>query len=320
MLGALIGDIAGSCYEGRKCVFNEDGLIVSHVKATKDGGGKPVSVRPRELLSSDCSFTDDTVLTMATAQSLLKSSNFAESYVDYFNMFSEKNSFYQGEGIGYGAKFLEWADKSHREGKIQPPYFSYGNGAAMRVSPIAYVGETLVDVLNMSLESCLCTHNTKSAIKSAQATAMAIWLARHGAPAKDIMTAIQDSFMYDLDYDLDDLIKNNEFNPTADGSVPIAIFIALTGTDFTDVIRNCLRVGGDTDTIACIAGSIAEPLFGIPDELKLRAKGIITRDSPFLWDKYVLFAEKHDIHIPEEKKKSIWSFLASLRKVKPLKT
>lgn len=242
MIGALVGDIIGSCYEGRKCLLNGKGQIV----ATYRPGAKERLDRfsPRGLISKHSAFTDDSVLTRATAGALMGSRYFAKKYVDYFVMTSSQNEFYRGPGIGYGAKFLEWADLSDRGKAIRPPYFSYGNGAAMRVSPVAYAATTAVEVLNLSLESCVCTHNTPSALKSAQVTALAIWFARNKWSIPDMHRFIQSEFDYDLNMSLDDLIENHHFNPTADGSVPIAIYLALSGTSFVDVMQRCLRVGG----------------------------------------------------------------------------
>lgn len=302
MLGALVGDIVGSCYEGRKCIIDEAGYIVGIVHSN----GRHEKVSRRAIISQDSHITDDSVLTLATAAALSDTRDFARKYIDYFVMTSKKNAFYQGDGIGYGAKFLEWADRSDREGVILPPYHSYGNGAAMRVSPVAYVAKTPIEVLNLSLESCLCTHNTPSAIKSAQAVAISIWLARAGFTKEDILSFVESSFDYSLRFNDDELVSSYSFNPTADGSVPVALYLALTSDSFEQVMVRCLRVGGDTDTIASIAGSVAEPLFGIPTDLAQAARQVVEKDSAFLWDKYALFAERHAGTVPSAEVASRW--------------
>lgn len=300
MFGSLLGDMIGSCYEGKKCIFDDTGSII----ALLSNNGKAEKISRRELISNESHITDDSVLTLATADALLDVKNFARKYIDYFVMTSSKGAFYRGHGIGYGAKFLEWADYSDREGVIRPPYHSYGNGAAMRVSPVAYAAKTVIDVLNVSLESCLCTHNTPSAIKSAQAVALTIWLARAGWGKEEILEMLKDAFEYDLDFSFEQLVQTYTFNPTADGSVPVALYLALTSDSFIDTMVRCLKVGGDTDTIACIAGGIAEPLFGIPEELASAGREVLERDSPFLLDKYLYFSDKLGTLQPVEVKKS----------------
>jgi ADP-ribosylglycohydrolase len=291
MLGAIVGDIIGSIREGRKCQFNDLGQIVATVKNAK----VTTLDKPEGVLHDGLSFTDDSVLTLATDHALRKTksygSHYASSYANFFDMNSEQNEFYKGPGIGYGSMFMEWAD-SYLKNNGREAYGSYGNGSAMRISPIPYYHkESLVDALNEAKISCECTHNHPEGIKGGQATCAAIWLAINGASADDIKTFVEHNFHYDLNFDFDRLVEHYVFNPTCQKSVPQAIWAALEGPDFITVMRRCLAIGGDTDTICAIAGSIAEPLYGIPDEMAEVALKILERDGPFLFEQYNLGIE-----------------------------
>lgn len=286
MLGAIIGDIIGSIREGRKCQFNGDGLIVATVK---NGQVTPLP-QPEPILHEGLTFTDDTVLTLATESALRKAkshgSHYAHCYANFFDMHSEPNPFYHGPGIGYGSMFMEWAI-DYLKDPTRPAYGSYGNGSAMRVSPIPYHhSESLVDALNEIRTSCECTHNHPEGIKGGQATGAAIWLAKNGASREEIKAFIEQNFNYNLDFDFETLVEHYVFSPTCQKSVPQAIWAALEGPDFESVMRICLAIGGDTDTICAIAGSIAEPLYGIPDDLATLSLKILERDGPYLFDKY----------------------------------
>jgi ADP-ribosylglycohydrolase len=288
MLGAIVGDIIGSVREGRKCQFDHLGQIVATVKNTE----VTTLDKSESILHEGLTFTDDSVLTLATDHALRKSksysSHYANSYANFFDMNSEQNEFYHGPGIGYGSMFMEWAEE-HLKNKGREPYGSCGNGSAMRVSPIPYYHKgSLVDALNEAKISCECTHNHPEGIKGGQATCAAIWLAINGASADDIKTFIEHNFHYDLNFDFDTLVEHYVFNPTCQKSVPHAIWAALEGPDFITVMRRCLAIGGDTDTICAIAGSIAEPLYGIPDEMAKSALKILERDGPFLFEQYQL--------------------------------
>lgn len=291
MLGAIVGDIIGSVREGRKCQFDHHGKIVATVKNTI----VTHLSHPEEILHDGLTFTDDSVLTLATDHALRKkklySPHYGNSYANFFDMNSEKNEFYHGPGIGYGSMFIEWATE-RLENPAREPYGSYGNGSAMRVSPVAYYhNKSLADALNEAKISCECTHNHPEGIKGGQATCAAIWLAINGACAYDIKVFIEQNFHYDLDFDFDTLVDNYVFNPTCQKSVPQAIWAALEGPDFVTVMRRCLAIGGDTDTICAIAGSIAEPLYGIPEDMAEAALKILKRDGPFLFEQYNLGIE-----------------------------
>lgn len=286
MLGAIIGDIIGSVREGRKSQFNEHGQIIATVK---NGQTTPLP-SPEDILHEGLTFTDDTVLTLATESALRKTksygAHYAHCYANFFDMHSEPNPFYHGPGIGYGSMFMEWA-MDYLKDPTRKAYGSYGNGSAMRISPIPYHHpDSLVDMLNEARTSCECTHNHPEGIKGGQAVGAAIWLALNDMPAEDIKLCIEQNFSYKLDFDFDTLVEHYVFSPTCQKSVPQAIWAALEGPDFETVMRRCLAIGGDTDTICAIAGSIAEPLYGIPDEFVSLSLKILERDGPYLFDIY----------------------------------
>ena len=233
MLGAIAGDIIGSIYE-RNNIKQED----------------------FELFSGRMSrFTDDTVLTCAVAVSILSKAPYEESLALYYQLYPAR---------GYGAMFGEWARKPQRA-----PYNSFGNGSAMRVSPVAWAFDTIQEVLDEAKKCAEVTHNHPEGIKGAQSVASAIFMARTGKSKEEIKKIIEDTFAYILNFDLDELKKNYTFDVTCQGSVPQAIFCFLISKDFEDAIRKAVSIGGDSDTIACITGSIAEAFYGgVPEHIK----------------------------------------------------
>ena len=249
MLGAIIGDIVGSKYE-------------FHNIKTKDF----------PLFGKYCDFTDDSILTIATADWLLHGGNVAEYYSNY----AANNDCPMG---GYGSGFRRWITRTIVDGDFSP-YNSCGNGSAMRVGPVGWAFDTEQEVLAWAKKSAECTHNHPEGIKGAQATALCVYLARKGASTNDIRKRIEEDFNYDLSLSVDEIRPRYSWQGldsagnggTCQGSVPQAIVCALEATDFEDAVRNAVSIGGDSDTIGCITGSIAEALFGIPDDL--REKGM----------------------------------------------
>ena len=238
MLGAIAGDIIGSVYEK------------ANIKSKKF-----------DLFTQGCHFTDDTVCTMAVAKCLLESGDFS----DFLGTFGCKYA-----SRGFGKMFIDWAHDWERK-----PYNSLGNGAAMRVSPVAYWKQNENQVLALAKSSAEVTHNHPEGIKGAQATALAVFLARKGASATDIRSEIEKRFGYDLSKTIDDIRPAYRTDVSAAGSVPQAITCALEASDYEDAIRNAVSIGGDSDTIACIAGSIAEALYGLPDDIAGTARGYL---------------------------------------------
>ena len=242
MIGAIAGDIIGSVYERNN-----------------------VKTKEFSLFNSGCRFTDDTVLTVAVADTLLNNGNYTQKLKDYCRRYPN---------AGYGMNFRNWALSDRTE-----PYNSWGNGSAMRVSPIGFALEDLDSVLLEAKRSAEVTHNHPEGIKGAQATATAIFLARTQKNKKRIKSYIEANFGYDLNFSLDRIRPNYEFDVSCQGSVPQAIAAFLESTDFEDTIRNAISIGGDSDTIACIAGGIAQAFYGgVPEAIATRTLSIL--DEP----------------------------------------
>ena len=230
MLGAICGDIIGSIYE-------QDNL------KSKDF----------PLFQKTCKFTDDTVLTCAIADAILHGRPFVDNLKKFYNFYPK---------AGYGFMFSKWAKSLERRG-----YNSFGNGSAMRVSPIAWAYDCLSEVLKQAEASAAVTHDHPEGIKGAQAIAGAILKARMGA-SKEEIKSFATSFGYDLDFTLDAIREEYQFYATCQQSVPQAVVAFLESTDFEDAIRNAISIGGDSDTIACITGSIAEAFYdGVPEAI-----------------------------------------------------
>lgn len=248
MLGAIIGDIVGSIYE------------FDNIK-TKDF----------PFFEGIMEYTDDSILTIATAHWLLRGGNVGDYYLQYANDYPYPMG-------GYGSMFVQWVNKANR-GIVQP-YNSCGNGSAMRVAPVGWAFDDETDILAKAKESAACTHNHSEGVKGAQATALCIFLARKGATCSEIQARIERDFGYDLSLSVDEIrpryswqgLDGTVSGGTCQGSVPQAIACAIQATSYEDAIRNAISIGGDSDTIGCIAGAIAEALFGIPEDI--RKKGM----------------------------------------------
>jgi ADP-ribosylglycohydrolase len=234
MLGAIAGDVIGSVHEG---------------SGTK--------TRDFLLFVEDSRFTDDTVLTVAVAERLLRGGSYVDLYHDYFHAYPL---------AGYGGSFIRWAGYRRRD-----PYNSWGNGSAMRVSPVGFACGTLEEVLVQARESAEVTHNHPEGVRGAQATAAAVFLARSGYTKADIKAHIEREFGYNLSERLDAIRERYSFDVSCQGSVPQSIIAFLEADGFEDAVRNAISLGGDADTMACIAGGIAEAFFGsVPDEIASR--------------------------------------------------
>ncbi|HZW38075.1 MAG TPA: ADP-ribosylglycohydrolase family protein [Ignavibacteriaceae bacterium] len=230
MLGAIAGDIIGSVYE-----FDDI---------------KPNYNFP--LFIEDSKFTDDTVLTVALADSILSGIEYQKKLNEFYQLYPS---------CSYSGNFKVWAESNE-----QHPYNSWGNGSAMRVSPVGWAYNDLDIVLQKAKESAETTHNHPKGIKGAQATASAIYLARTGSSKKEIKNYLIKNFDYNLDLDMEDLRKNYEFNESSQDTVPQAIYTFLISESFEDSIRKAIYIGGDSDTLACINGSIAEAYYGVIPE------------------------------------------------------
>lgn len=234
MYGAIIGDIVGSIYE-----FNN------------------IKTKEFPLFRERCDYTDDTVMTLAVAQALLKSReqkrDFKEILIEEMQDFGRRYP-----GRGYGCGFASWLDS-----KDPQPYNSYGNGSAMRVSPCGLMAVTLSEALSLAKASAEVTHNHPEGIKGAQAVAGAIFLAKCRKSKEEIKSFIETNF-YDLDKTLEDIRPSYYFNETCQKTVPQAIQAFLESNNFEDAIRNAISLGGDSDTLAAITGSIAWTFYNEP--------------------------------------------------------
>ncbi|GGY04822.1 hypothetical protein GCM10007160_35610 [Litchfieldella qijiaojingensis] len=232
MLGAIAGDIIGSVHEG--------------------AGTK---TRDFPLFVAASTFTDDSVLTVAVADALLHGGDYVDLFHDYFHRYPD---------AGFGGYFRGWATSRDRE-----PYNSWGNGSAMRVSPVGFAAQSLDEAVEEARRSAAVTHDHPEGIRGAQAIAAAIYLARHGADKADIKARIEELFGYRLEKALADIRPRYRFDVSCQGSVPPSIIAFLESDDVESAIRNAISLGGDADTMACMAGGIAEAYYGgLPEELR----------------------------------------------------
>lgn len=245
MLGSIIGDIVGSIYE-----FNN------------------IKTKDFPFFTDKNEYTDDTILTLATADWCLHGGCVADYYIRYARQYPDPMG-------AYGSGFAAWvASEDHR------PYNSCGNGSAMRVSPVGWACQREENTLARAKESAECTHNHPEGIKGAQATALCIFMARNGKGKDEIRARIEKDFGYDLSPAIDEIrpryswrgVDSRGDGGTCQDSVPQAIACALQATDYEDAVRNAVSIGGDSDTIACITGGIAQALYGIP--LYIRNRGL----------------------------------------------
>src|SRR5215467_8261212 len=241
MIGAIAGDIIGSVYEWNN-----------------------IKTKQFDLFCSDCCFTDDTVLTVALAESILTGTDYTSMLRAYYRRYPD---------AGYGGFFHRWA-RAHE----CRPYNSWGNGAAMRISSVGFAFNTLDEVLVRAADYTAVTHNHAEGIKGAQATAAAIFLARTGSTKADIKRFTTATFRYDLSRTVDEIRPTYRFNESCQETVPEAIVCFLESTDFEDAIRNAISLGGDSDTLACIAGGIAQAYYGVPEAIADRAMSLLDQD------------------------------------------
>jgi len=252
MYGAILGDIIGSPYE-----FDRG-------KKTKDF----------PLFSRHSEFTDDTVMTLAVAEAFLdrkvgEDADVTRGRLVYY--MQNWASLYPDEG--YGIRFQRWLRQRRPE-----PYNSCGNGSAMRVSAVGWLFADLETTRAMARLSADVTHNHPEGVKGAEATAAAIFLARTGSSKAEIRTYIEETFHYDLSRTCDEIRPGYHHVETCQETVPEAITAFLEGQSFEDVIRTAVSLGGDCDTLTCIAGSIAEAFYGVPEDLKAECRRRLPED------------------------------------------
>jgi ADP-ribosylglycohydrolase len=242
MIGAIAGDIIGSIYE-----FDQ------------------IKTKDFPLFSEGCTFTDDTVLTVAVADAILSGGSYLDSIRRIGRLYPDS---------GYGGRFICWLSSYKSK-----PYNSWGNGSAMRVSPVGFAFSTEEEVLLQARKSAEITHNHPEGIKGAESTALAIFLARTGSSKETIRARVTEMFGYDLARTVDDIRPSYRFNESCQATVPEAIVAFLDSESYEDAIRNAVSLGGDSDTLACITGGIAEAFYGgVPDEITTRVERILTPD------------------------------------------
>jgi ADP-ribosylglycohydrolase len=254
VIGAIAGDIIGSVYE-----FNQ------------------IKTKVFPLFHPACTFTDDSVLTVAVAQAILEERPYSETVRELGLRYP---------GAGYGCMFMDWLDS--REPR---PYNSFGNGSAMRVSPVGFAFERREDVLREAARSAEFTHSHPEGVKGAQATALAIHLARVGATKGDIRREIVREFGYDLERTLEEIRPGYGFNETCQRTVPEAIIAFLESESWEDAVRNAVSLGGDSDTLACITGGISEAFFGaVPGRVEAKVRKVLPAD---LWSITEQFSRRY---------------------------
>ena len=245
MWGAIIGDIAGSMYEWNR-----------------------IKTKDFEFFGAECEYTDDSVCTVAVAEILLDDLPAAPTLQRWCR---------RHPGRGYGGMFAGWIER-----REPAPYGSFGNGAAMRVSPAAYLNRSrsVEEALKAADRVTAVTHDHPEGMKGARATTHAIWLGFQGAEAAQIRRTIEHTYGYDLSRTVDQIRPGYSFDETCQKTVPEALTCALESASFEDAVRNAISLGGDADTLAAIAGPIAEALHGIPEAFVATAVNTHLSNAP----------------------------------------
>lgn len=260
MIGAIIGDVVGSRFE-----FDN------------------YRAKDFEFMPGECYITDDTVMTCAVAKALISCHGDYSFGTVYDNTVSAMKTIGRRyPNCGYGGRFGQWimAGSSDME-----PYGSFGNGATMRVSPVVWVAKSLEDCERLASIVTMTTHNHPQGIAAAMCVAGCAWLARKGASKEEIRNYAEG--YYSLDKTVDEIRKVNHFSEYAQITTPQAIQCFLESVDFEDCIRNCISIGGDSDTIAATAGPIAEYFYGIPEEMIDRVMAFLPRDLKDIVTKFL---------------------------------
>ena len=251
MIGAIAGDIIGSVYEAR-----------------------PIKSTDFPLFSEHSKFTDDTVLTIGTAYAIVNGLDYGTVYRRFGRAYPR---------AGYGGTFISWLMKDEA-----PPYNSWGNGSAMRISPVGFACETMDDVLQEATKSAAVTHNHPEGIKGAQAIALAVFMGRKGQTKDEIRRVIEKRFGYNLKRTIDTIRPSYFFDVSCQGSVPEAIIAFLESNDFESAIRLAVSLGGDSDTLACIAGAIAHAFYKrIPHQIEKEVRRRLPQEFLNVLDEFL---------------------------------
>lgn len=259
MYGAILGDMIGAPYEF-------------------DRGSKTKNF---PLFGSGTEFTDDSVMTIAVAQALLSARKASDERVRGTLIRSMQRWGKKYPYAGYGGMFRRWLRSRNPE-----PYGSFGNGSAMRVSSAGWLGDSLEQVRRLAHLSAEVTHNHPEGIKGAESVASAIYLARTGSSKAEIQAFIVREFGYDLSRTCDQIRPDYHHVESCQQTVPEAFAAFLEGTDFEDVIRTAVSLGGDCDTLTCIAGSMAEAFYGVPEDLKTECRNRLPEDMLAVLDRF----------------------------------
>ena len=250
MLGAIAGDVFCASYEFDSTKYADV-----------------------DLFERDRFFTDDTVLTIATADALLTDGDYTRAYREWGHRYPN---------CTWGLRFKGWLFSDD-----PLPYNSYGNGSAMRVSPVGWAFDTLDETLAEAARSAAVSHNHSEGIKGAQATAAAIFLARTGATREDIRSEITDRFGYDLERTVAEIRPDYHFDETCQGSVPEALIAFLDADDYEQTLQLVISLGGDADTQGAIAGAVAEAFWdGIPEVIEAETRRCLAQDMTEIVDRF----------------------------------
>lgn len=278
MIGAIIGDIVGSRFE-----FNNH------------------RSKKFELFTDKCKVTDDSIMTLAVAKAIMETeknlkllSNNSVSNFYYYELLRRMTIRYMQEigrkypYCGYGGMFGHWIFSDNPK-----PYNSFGNGAAMRISPVGFIAATEEEARILSERITAVTHNHNEGIKGAEATVISIYMAKNGASKEEIRQEINENY-YNLNFTIDEIRDTYEFNETCQETVPQAIVAFLESNSFEDAIRTAISVGGDSDTLAAITGSIAEAYYGIPEDIKEKALTYLDADLRSIYDEWCEFIKNKE--------------------------
>ena len=254
MIGAIAGDIIGSVYERH-----------------------PIKTKDFPLFHPQCRFTDDSVLTVAVAKAVMEDGHYQKWVWELGRRYPY---------AGYGGAFIHWLRSSEPR-----PYNSWGNGSAMRVSPVGFAFDTVETVLYEAARTAEISHNHPEGVKGAQATALAVFLARTARDKNLIRREVVDRFGYDLGRTVAEIRSSYRFDFSCQGTVPEAIISFLESDSYEDAVRNAISLGGDSDTLACITGGIAEAYYGpVASHILEKVKDCLTDD---LWQITEQFCSKY---------------------------
>ena len=259
MLGAVAGDIIGSVYEFQNTWSTQFDLFTPWTR-----------------------FTDDSVMTLAVAKWLTEDKTLSRSHlIRCMQILGRKYP-----RAGYGESFGFWLRQEEPQ-----PYNSWGNGAGMRVSPVGLYAKSLDEALELAALTASVSHNHPEGVKGAKAIAASVFLCKEGHSKQEIKRYVEDTFGYNLNRTIAEIRPNYFFDVSCQGSVPEAIIAFLEGNSFEEVIRLAVSLGGDSDTIACMAGAIAACCYEIPQEIAVKCDGLLTTDLKIIMDSFITLVE-----------------------------